>query len=366
MENVLRNTVILLALAATSACAASSGDDGSAPQCVPGSKTATMAGAAVAAPLDAIASFGDNPGALQMFVHAPPGGKASAIVVAMHGCTQGAQDYVAAGWNDIADREGFAVVYPEQVAANNSNRCFNWYETGDTARGKGEARSIAAMTEHAKTLYGATRAYVTGLSAGAAMTAVMLATYPDLFEAGAIMAGIPYGCASSTNEAYGCMSGKDQTAAAWAMRVPAPVGGRAPRVSIWQGDADYIVRPTNAEQLVRQWTKVNALADKPTATTPDGKATHATYTDASGVVRVEKWSIAGMSHGVAVSPKDGCGKAGAYVIDTGLCSTEKAAEFFGLVAAVPPGSGPGGTTTSDGGVTPGVPTPGTGAPPGCD
>ena len=114
-------------------------------------------------------------------------------------------------------------------------------------------------------------------------------------------------------------------------------------VSIWHGAADYTVRPSNLTQLVRQWTAVNAVASEPTATSTEGRGTHVEYKDASGVTRVESWSIEGMSHGVAVSPKDGCGKAGAFVLDVGVCSTTRAAEFFGLVdgsgaptAAVPP------------------------------
>ena len=43
--------------------------------------------------------------------------------------------------------------------------------------------------------------YVTGLSAGGGMTAVMLAAYPELFAGGAIIAGIPYKCANDAIEA---------------------------------------------------------------------------------------------------------------------------------------------------------------------
>ena len=288
-----------------------------------------------------------------MYVHAPASGKASAVVVAMHGCTQNANAYVGAGWNGAADAAGFAVVDPEQTAANDGQQCFRWWDAAHTTRGKGEAASIAAMVEYAKKTYGATHAFVTGLSAGAAMTSVMLATYPDLFEAGAIMAGLPYDCATSQNDAYSCMSpGKDKPSSAWAALVPKLPGAATPRVSIWHGDADYTVRPANLDQLVRQWTGVNGVSDTPAATATVGKAKHEEYRDAKGGVRVESWLISGMSHGVSIDPSNGCGKAGAYVLDKGLCSTHQAAMFFGLVGPDPlPGSG------SSGGVTP-APTPG--------
>ena len=42
------------------------------------------------------------------------------------------------------------------------------------------------------------RIFVTGLSAGGAMTSVMLATYPEIFAGGAIIAGLPFGVATKT------------------------------------------------------------------------------------------------------------------------------------------------------------------------
>lgn len=354
--------VVVAALAA--ACTAGGDASGSGTVCVPRTSTAGFglpdagsgSGSGVG-DLDEVASFGDNPGALKMYVHGPSSGRASALVVALHGCTQTAKDYASAGWNELADRAGFAVVYPEQSSANNMNRCFNWFERGDTARGEGEARSIAAMVEHAKEALGATRAFVTGLSAGAAMTAVMLATYPDLFEAGAIMAGIPYGCASGVTDAFSCMSpGKDKTAEAWAALLPTASSSRPPRVSVWQGDADWTVRPANMKELVEQWSAVNGVSEEPSSSSTDGRATHAEHADPSGAVRVESWSIAGMGHGVALSPKEGCGRAGAYFLDVGVCSTQRVAEFFGLVDAsgAPASPDPAGAPPGPAGSQPGL------------
>ncbi|MBX3186107.1 MAG: PHB depolymerase family esterase [Labilithrix sp.] len=321
---------LLLAAIALAGCGSAPTSSQTTRPCPPRASTADLPGAG--GDLEEVASFGENPGALKMFVHVPARTSAGAVVVALHGCTQSARAYVAAGWNEVADRAGFVVVYPEQSSANNLNRCFNWFEPGDTAREAGEARSIASMTEHAKSTYGASRAFVTGLSAGAAMTAVMLATYPDLFEAGAIMAGIPYACASSMNDAFSCMSpGKDRDPTAWSALLPNATASSPPRVSIWHGAADWTVRPSNMTQLVRQWSAVNAVSEEPTTTTTEGRATHAEHRDASGVTRVESWSIEGMGHGVALAPRDGCGKAGAFMVDAGVCSTTRAATFFGLI-----------------------------------
>ncbi|QZN98685.1 extracellular catalytic domain type 1 short-chain-length polyhydroxyalkanoate depolymerase [Chenggangzhangella methanolivorans] len=160
--------------------------------------------------LTEIESFGADPGALRMLAYAPanlaPG---AALVVVLHGCTQSAEDYDAqSGWSALADELGFALLYPEQRRANNPAGCFNWFLAADSARGLGEARSIREMVETMIALRGLDRGriYVTGLSAGGAMAANLLAGYPDVFSAGALIAGLPCGAAANVTEAFGAMS----------------------------------------------------------------------------------------------------------------------------------------------------------------
>lgn len=365
----LARLVTVLPLGLLVACVGGEGTTSSNDGCIPRTASSTSKQDLPALPgaapgITSVASFGANPGALEMFVHAPSSGSATAVVVALHGCTQTATAYASAGWSELADKAGLVVVYPQQTSANNFQKCFRWWDAAHTKRGAGEAASIAAMVEHAKKTYGASRAFVTGLSAGGAMTAVMLAAYPDLFEAGAVMAGIPYGCAATQNDAYSCMSpGKEKAPGEWSALLPdAARGATAPRVSIWHGDADYTVRPANAEALVRQWTSANGVEAKPTSTETVGPATHDVFRDDGGKARVERWMIKGMGHGVVLDAKGGCGKAGAFLVDKGLCSTTLAAIFFGLVdeAGTPTAPPPAGTTPGGGGGT----TPGGGISPG--
>ena len=97
------------------------------------------------------------------------------------------------GWSTLAKRYGFALLMPEQQASNNANTCFNWFNPGDVARGRGEAASIRQMVARmvADHKIDPRRIYITGLSAGGAMTSVMLAIYPEVFAGGAIIAGLP-------------------------------------------------------------------------------------------------------------------------------------------------------------------------------
>ena len=62
------------------------------------------------------------------------------------------------------------------------------------------------------------RIFVTGLSAGGAMTTVMLATYPEVFAAGAVIAGLPFGIAGNVREALSGMRASPRAVAAQARR----------------------------------------------------------------------------------------------------------------------------------------------------
>lgn len=278
-----------------------------------------------------VANFGSNPGGLKMYLHTPGRVAAGApIVVALHGCSQTAADYAGVGWDALADVRGFYVVYAEQTTGNNFNRCFRWYESAQTGQG-GEAASIAAMVAHVRTTAGAGKNFVTGLSSGGAMAAAMIAAYPSVFEAASIDAGIPYRCATSLADAFSCQSGTTKSAQAWGDLVRAAASGFGKtRVQLWQGTADSIVGPTNLLELTKQWTNVAGISETAAATDQIGSATHKKFVDGAGVLRVETFSVAGMNHGAAVDPAKGCGQAGPYLLDVGLCSAGYAADFFGL------------------------------------
>jgi poly(hydroxyalkanoate) depolymerase family esterase len=295
-----------------------------------------------------VTGFGSNPGNLRMFKYVPASLPAGApMVVALHGCAQSAASYDAeSGWQRFADRFRFALLLPQQQSANNGSNCFNWFENGDTTRGQGEALSIRQMVDRMIADHGiaSSRIYVTGLSAGGAMTAVMLATYPDVFAGGAIVAGLPYRCAGGQSAAFSCMNpGSNLSPAQWGDRVRAASSwtGPWPIVSIWHGDADFTVRPMNLTESLEQWTDVHGIDRVADVDETIGGYPHRVYRDAAGTARVETWTITGMGHGTPVDPGTGetqCGTAGAYLLDVNLCSSYYIARFFGLddLDGVPP------------------------------
>jgi poly(hydroxyalkanoate) depolymerase family esterase len=285
--------------------------------------------------------FGSNPGNLRMFTYVPehlqPG---APLVVVLHGCAQSAGGYdFGAGWSVLADRYGFAVLLPEQKRTNNPNTCFTWFTAENTTRDRGEALSIQQMIAHMIAVHGIDRSriYVTGLSAGGAMTGVMLATYPELFAGGAIIAGLPYGSAGNVQEAFEAMfQGKALPARAWGdlVRAASPHAGPWPKLSVWHGDADQTVRSVNADEIVKQWTDVHGLDAAPSLETSVDGHRRRVWRNPAGETVLEAYTIAGMAHGTPIDT-DACGQAAPFFLDAGISSSERIAEFWGLTAAQP-------------------------------
>ncbi|MFC8131189.1 alpha/beta hydrolase family esterase [Streptomyces sp. NPDC057302] len=288
-----------------------------------------------------VTDFGPNPGNLRMFRHVPDGLPAGRpLVVALHGCGKTAGDFDdEPGWTEMADKYGFALLLPEQKAANNALSCFNWFEPGDTTRGRGEARSIKQMVDRITKDQGSdpSRVYVTGLSAGSAMTAVMAATYPDVFAGAAMVAGAPYGCARNIIEAVGCATpGKDLTPRQWGDKVRAAHpghGGRWPTVSVWHGTEDTAVAPMNMTEVVEQWTDVHGTDTTPEVSDQVQGYPHKVYRDRTGQDVVESYSITGMGHGQPVDPGTGeaqCGVAADSLPDENICAAYRISRSWGL------------------------------------
>ena len=221
-----------------------------------------------------VVAFGSNPGNLRMLTYAPRKlTKAPALVVALHGCTQTAAVYDhGSGWSALADAYGFALLFPEQQRSNNPNNCFNWFLPFDTERNHGEVFSIRQMIERMIEDHGINRSrvFVVGLSAGGAMASAMLATYPEVFAGGAIIAGLPYGCATNVQEAFEAMAGgRDRSAREWGdlIRSASPHRGPRPKISLWHGSSDAIVNPRNMEaSLISGSTLMECLCARASST----------------------------------------------------------------------------------------------------
>jgi len=301
----------------------------------------SLRGAAVGSSrLQPLLDFGDNPGNLRALTHLPAVRPAlSPLVVVLHGCGQTAEGYdIGTGWSQLADRHGFAVLLPEQQRSNNPNGCFNWFDPHHAARDSGEAASIRQMIARLVDTAGINpaRIFVTGLSAGGAMAASLLATYPEVFAGGAVIAGLPHGAAASVQDAFAAMAGsRDRPDAEWGDLVRSASGhaGPWPAVSVWHGGADRTVAPANGEAVVRQWLDVHGIGDAAARERRVDGAAHSAWHGPDGVLRVEMFSIAGMGHGTPIAPhaaERAGGTEAPFILDAGIFSTWHIAERWGL------------------------------------
>jgi len=293
-----------------------------------------------------ISSFGSNPGNLNAYSYAPAVMPDEApLVVVMHGCTQTATSYSnETAWNTLADFHKFYVVYAEQKTANNASSCFNYWEPGDHSRGQGEAKSIKQMVEYMKNNYSidSSRVFATGLSAGGAMTAVMLSAYPEVFAAGAEMAGLPYKVATTSLEVYTAALGLvSKSPQEWGDLVRGEYPGFTgsyPRLAIFHGTSDIVINENNAEEMMKQFTNLHGCdqtADYDNSSFNGNSVVGLKqYFNTGGQIVVERYTISNMAHGIAVDPGS-CfeqgGDADGTAFDVDFYSSYWAAKFFGIL-----------------------------------
>ncbi len=179
-------------------------------------------------------------------------GSARPLVVMLHGCTQSPDDFAAGTrMNELAEAEGFYVLYPAQAPRSNAHKCWNWFVPADQRRGAGEPALLAGMTRHVMQTHAidADRVFVAGLSAGGAMAAILAREYPDLFAAAGVHSGIAPGVAHDVTSAFMVMKGGPGIAAT----APADSTSRAlPAVPVivFHGDADSTVAPANGDAVI--------------------------------------------------------------------------------------------------------------------
>jgi poly(hydroxyalkanoate) depolymerase family esterase len=176
------------------------------------------------------------------------------------------------------------------------------------------------------------RIFITGLSAGGAMAAAMLASYPEVFAGGAVIAGLPYGSATTIPQAFDRMRGHGGPSGKELQRIlhrASDHRGPWPRISIWHGTADQTVAPSNADAVAAQWLGVHGF-DKKTATRSeaDGRLAKRDWCNSAGEAMVVINRIAGMGHGTPIG--DGLGAPGPFMLDAGISSTREIARFWGI------------------------------------
>jgi poly(hydroxyalkanoate) depolymerase family esterase len=289
--------------------------------------------------LSALGNFGTDPGSLSADIYVPLSlPKNSPLVVVLHGSTQTPDSYdIGSGWSTLADECGIALLFPGQRTTNNLLGGFNWFETGDSSRDEGEPLSIRQMIKQVVDDHALdpARVFITGMSSGGAMTSVMLATYPEVFAGGAIIAGLPYRSATNMMEAVVRMSGfggPSDGKLDSLVRGASEFTGPWPTISVWHGGSDTTVDSSNADSIVRQWQKIHKVEGEPTRVETVDSFPRKVWCDADGRVVIEEYIIGGMGHGTPISAEgsEGLGEEGRYMLEVGISSTRHIAEFWRL------------------------------------
>lgn len=256
-------------------------------------------------------------GVLRYQVHLPPqydGATRLPVVMAIHGC--GMSGYGVNSmkgttqFNDLADREGFIVVYPTQRMFRSAINCWNSADPREQHRYSGEPALLAGVARQVVEEYQADpdQVHVAGASSGAGAAVILAATYPDVFATATSVAGGEYGLNQVDPDDPGATPPDYTAGQAWAQ-----MGDRERQVPLLviQGEEDDVVPPLVAARLVEHWTAVSDLVDdgllndslelvEETRTVPgeSGKHayTHTTITTPDGTSVVESYLVHGMGH----------------------------------------------------------------------
>ena len=280
-------------------------------------------------------TFGDNPGELSASYFQPQMKKApQAIVVLLHGCTQNAEKFAKdTGFIDLAQQYNFVLLLPQQNQTNNIKSCFNWFSVADNARDSGELLSIKNMLLTLQQQFSIKNNYIAGFSAGGAMTAALLAHYPELFNGGAVVGGIPYPCADGLIKAIACMrngpaqSIKELTEHVKKEQLNTIV--KWPNLLVITGSQDKIVNPKNSHYLAKQWLDLKGLS-KPSKHQKENITT-TQWRNNQQKLQVELIEIANMGHAFSVNPnlKNG-GKEAKFINKSDISSAIASVNFWNI------------------------------------
>lgn len=254
----------------------------------------------------------------KLYVPSVYNGQPLPLIVMLHGCTQNADDFAAGTrMNEMAERHGLIVAYPNQSKAANHSVCWNWFKPADQQRDHGEPSLIAGMTREVMERYRVdpARVYVAGLSAGGAMADVMLKTSPDLYAAAGVHSGLAYGSARDLPSALAAMKGGKA-------RHARSHGAPQRPLIVFHGDADTTVHPANAAEIVASFDAVITPSNGASGTNGRRAYTQQRRVAANGI-EAEYWVIHGAGHAWA-----GGSQRGSYTDPSGPDAATEMVRFF--------------------------------------
>ena len=270
-------------------------------------------------------TFSDRAGTRTYKVHVPRRHRRQMpLIVMLHGCTQSPDDFAAGTrMNALADKNSCVVVYPAQPESANPAKCWNWFRSVDQQRDQGEPAIIAGITREVMQAYRIDdkQVFIAGLSAGASMSVIMAAVYPELYAAIGVHSGLPYRSAENMLSAFAVMrNGAAAVQSLGTIGIP---------IIVFHGDHDQTVNPGNGQQIISQWL----------ASQPDPAQSHVCaeekgesngrsylrtqYCDDRGTLFAEHWLVTDLGHAWC-----GGSPQGSYTDPTGPDASQEMLRFF--------------------------------------
>ena len=235
------------------------------------------------------------------WLYVPEGASpATPLVLVLHGYGGNAEGYCPA-MLEVAEREGFAVCYPQ--GEKDAKGKTGWNVGYDVQQGlkRDDVGFVKALVGHLRKKHhiGKDNVFMSGMSNGGEMTYFMAYRYPDLFRAYATIAGL------TMQWAY-----KE-----WKAKKPVPlmeVHGTADKTSMWEGDPEdtggwgsYIAVPA----AVGYWAAQARCTHEETTVLPQ-KGEHPVvlhrYLGGDDGIEVRLYEVQGAKHSWHLADMDTC------------------------------------------------------------
>ncbi len=228
------------------------------------------------------------------------------MVMVLHGCKQNNIEMeTITGFDRIADREGFIVVYPYITSHTGmrSRNCWGWWLSRQRVRDTGEVGDLHQIVLAVSRDYAvdSNRLHVCGLSAGAAMSVVALATYSDIWKSGASVAGVPYGESAVAVRYTRAIPVRYKPLTMLNRLLSKVLVSEPPDLLVIQSTTDRRVDLQAAENLVATWRSAATLTDEPAelavGVSQSKPWRFSQFTDSDGNLRLGYLTVEDIDHG---------------------------------------------------------------------
>ena len=271
-------------------------------------------------------SFANAAGVRTYKLYVPSGysGQALPLVVMLHGCTQSPDDFAAGTrMNDLAEEQSFLVAYPAQCRSANVGKCWNWFNSDDQQRDRGEPSLIAGIRVRSCRIFPSSLdAFISPACRRAAAAAIIGAVYPDIYGAIGVHSGLPHGAASDMPSAFAAMKQGGPPAARSRRRDRTSTS--VPAI-VFHGDRDTTVHPVNGDEVIAQ-AKAGAdffVAVSSGIAAGGRKYTRTVHADENGRPMIEHWVLHGSGHAWS-----GGSAAGSFTDPRGPDASREMMRFF--------------------------------------